>query len=143
MSQFVQKDYDKIFTNDLTYANNKFHSFIFSKQHFRSYRRPNNATVPLFHFLRFLNRLCPRKHEHMVYYCMSQLQPFETIICGELCILVAEILYRDLKVQHTAQATIPLLKTVSARIQYLFSSATTSRAFVTLVKQHMLTIDSS
>ena len=32
--QFVQKDYDKIFTNDLTYANNKFHSFIFSKQHF-------------------------------------------------------------------------------------------------------------
>ena len=85
--QFVQ--------NDLTYANNKFHSFIFSKQHFRSYSRPNNATVPLFHFLRFLNRLCPRKQEHRVYYCMSQLQPFETIICGELCILVAEILYRS------------------------------------------------
>ena len=84
---------------------NKCHSFIFLKQCYRDYKQSNNMTVPLFHFLRFLNVLCSRKQEHRVRYFMSQLQPFVTIVCGELCILLAEILYRDLKVNILSQTT--------------------------------------
>ena len=85
--------------------------FFSSKRDYRRYVNNNkNMSEPLFHFSRFLNALCPQKSQHTVYYFLSQLQPFETIVCGELCILVSEILYRDLQVQRAPQANPFLLQ---------------------------------
>ena len=140
---FQWVNYNEKYVDGFTYRSNKGHSFLFSKQSFRSYKQSNNMTVPLFHFLKFSNVLCPRKLEHRAYYFLSQLQPIETIVCGELCILVDEILYRYLKVHLISQATPSLLKKVSYRIHHLFSTANTLKVFVTLVKKYMLTIDNS
>ena len=138
--QLFQYDFVK-YVDDYNYDSNYFHTFVFSKRDYRRYVNNNNMSEPLFHFSRFLNALCPQKSQHTVYYFLSQLQPFETIVCGELCILVSEILYRDLQVQRAPQANPFLLTKVSDRIHDLFSSAMTSKSFVNLVKTHMLYID--
>ena len=55
--QFFQWDTnnEEKYVDDFTYTSNQCHSFLFYKENYRNYKRTDNMTVPLFHFLKFLN----------------------------------------------------------------------------------------
>ena len=98
-------------------------------------------STPLYYLLDFLKRLCPGKSIHSMFYYSSQLQPFNSIVCGELCILIAESLFRDLATLVNKKPDITTVKMLSDRIHSLFSTAFTAKEFVRLVKEYMLFID--
>ena len=98
-------------------------------------------STSLYYLLDFLKVLCPGKTSHSMYYYSSQLQPFNTIVCGELCILIAESLFRDLRTLSNKKPDIIVVAMLSDRIHNLFSTAFRVEEFVRLVKEYMLSID--
>ena len=98
-------------------------------------------STPLYYLLDFLKVLCPAKTSHNMFYYSSQLQPFNTIVCGELCILIAESLFRNLRTLSNKKPDITVVEMLSERIHILFSTAFRAEEFVRLVKEYMLSID--
>ena len=139
--QLFQYSLDNNYKDDFKFENNDTNSLILHKKLLKSYANFNNMSDSLFYLLDFLKLLCPSKSIHNIFYFTSQLQPFNTIVCGELCILVAETLFRDMKVLRNKKANNETLLGLTERIQELFSTAYTPKIFVQLVKQYMLSID--
>ena len=139
--QLFQYSTDNNYRDDFTFENNATNTLLLQKNLLKAYVNYKNMSTSLYYFLDFLKRLCPTKSIHNIFYFTSQLQPFNTIICGELCILIAETLFRDLKVLSNKKPDNVTLIRLSVRIRELFSSAYTAKISVRLVKQYMLSID--
>ena len=77
-------------------------------------------SVALYYLLEFLSVLCLSKSIHSVLYFTSQLQPINSIVCGELCVLIAEILFRDFKVHLNKKHDESVVKRLSDRIHIFF-----------------------
>ena len=139
--QLFQFAEDFNFKNDFNFVNNRINTLILQKKLIKSYVNYSNMSDSLYYLLDFLKILCPTKSIHNIFYFTSQLQPFNTIVCGELCILIAETLFRDMKVLRNKKANNEALISLSDRIRELFSTAYTPKISVQLVKQYMLSID--
>ena len=139
--QLFQYIDDFNYKNDFTYQFNRSSILKVCKEKFKTYKNFSNMSTPLYYLLEFLSVLCPTKSIHNVLYFISQLQPINSIICGELCVLIAEILYRDFKVHLNKKPDDSVVKRLSDRIHDLFSTAYNDKIFVDLVKKYMLNID--
>ena len=91
--QFFQYSQDCNYKNGFTFSNNRINTLILHKSLLNKYTFLDNMSTPLYYLLDFLKQLCPGKSSHSMFYYSSQLQPLNTIVCGELCILVAESLF--------------------------------------------------
>ena len=139
--QFFQYFQDCKYKNDFTFSNNRINTLLLHKNLLKKYTNYDNMTTPLYYLLDFLKRLCPGKSSHNMFYYSSQLQPFNSIVCGELCILAAESLFRDLFTLVNKKPDITAVKMLSDRIHTLFSTAFRAEEFVRLVKEYMRFID--
>ena len=139
--QFFQYSDDYNYKNDFTFAHNRINTLLLDKNLLVKYTNYDNMTTPLYYLLDFLKQLCPGNSSYGMFYYSSQLQPFNTIVCGELCILVAESLFRDLFTLLNKKPDVTVVKMLSERIHILFSTAFRAEEFVRLVKEYMLFID--
>ena len=134
------KDNSK-YENDYTFSNNIIRTLFLEKRLLKRYTLFKNMSDSLYYLYVFLQRLCPGKSSHKMFYYSSQLQPFNTIVCGELCILIAQSLFRDLNTLHNKKPDTTVVEMLSDTIHTLFSTAFTDKEFVRLVKEYMLFID--
>ena len=139
--QLFQFSIDFKYKNDFTFDSNRLNVLTLDKNLLRFYANYDNMSTPLFYLLDFLKLLCPSKSIHSIFYFTSQLQPFNSIVCGELSILIAESLFRILNILIDKKPDIVTLRMLNDRISNLFSTAYTPNIFVRLVKEYMLSID--
>ena len=139
--ELFQYSQDCKYKNDFTFSYNRINTLILDKNLLKRYTFYDNMSTPLYYLLDFLKVLCPGKISHSMFYYSSQLQPFNTIVCGELCILIAESLFRDLFTLVNKKPDITVVEMLSERIHSLFSAAFRPVDFVRLVKEYMLFID--
>ena len=139
--QFFQYSKYSNYKNDFSFSNNVIRTLLLEKRLLKRYTLFKNMSDSLYYLFIFLQRLCPGKTSHNTFYYSSQLQPFNTIVCGELCILIAQSLFRDLNTLHNKKPDITVVEMLSDTIHTLFSTAFTDKEFVRLVKEYMLFID--
>ena len=139
--QLFQYSEDCKYKNDFTFSNNTIHSLKIEKNLLKKYTFYDNMSTSLYYLLDFLKVLCPGKTSHSMFYYSSQLQPSNTIVCGELCILIAESLFRDLRTLSNKKPDLTVVNMLSDRIHNLFSTAFRAEELVRLVKEYMLYID--
>ena len=139
--ELFQYSPDCKYKNDFTFSYNRIHTLTIDKNLLKRYTFYKNMSAPLYYLLDFLKVLCPGKTSHSIFYYSSQLQPFNTIVCGELCILIAESLFRDLRTLTNKKPDLTVVDMLSNRIHNLFSTAFAAKIFVRLVKEYMLSID--
>ena len=139
--QFYQFTEDYNHKDDFIFSNNRISTLLLDKNLLKKYNYYNNMSSSLYYLLDFLKRLCPARLIHSMFYYSSQLQPFNTIVCGELYILIAESLFRDLSTLINKKPDITVVTMLSDRIHTLFSTAFRAEEFVRLVKEYMRLID--
>ena len=139
--QFFQYSKYCNYKDDFTFTNNIINTLTLHKNLLKKYTHYKNMSTPLYYLLDFLKVLCPGKTYHSMFYYSSQLQPFNSIVCGELCILIAESLFRDLRTLSNKKPDLTVVNMLSDRIHNLFSTAFRAEELVRLVKEYMLYID--
>ena len=114
-------------------------TLLLDKNILKLYTNYDNMSTPLYYLLDFLKMLCPTKSIHSILYFTSQLQPINIIVCGELCILIAENLFRDLNILINKKPDTIVMKMLSD--SYIIFFLPHLLIFVHLVKQYMRSID--
>ena len=138
--QFFQYSKDSLL-NDTTFNSNKLQSFKFSKKIFKSLSAKFKDTMsePMNFLTLFLEMMCnPDVINHEIFYFTCQLQPFNTIICGELCVYVAEIIHSFLKINERGESIFRLLSALDHELKKNFRKCQTPKMLVDYIKQFMI-----
>jgi len=138
--QFFQYGKDSLL-NDTTFNCNKLQSFKFSKKIFKSLSEKCKDTMsePMKFLAIFLEKMCnPDIINHEIFYFTCQLQPFNTIICGELCVFVAEVIHSFLKIYERGESIFRLLSALDHELKRSFSKCRSPKMLVEYIKRFMI-----